>query len=107
MYAIIQTGGKQYKVQEGDTIDVELLGSDEGSKVKFEVLMVVDKKGVQLGEPTLENYQVTGEIAGESAGPKIDGAVYKRRQGYRRRFGHRQHYSRVKITGIKSSKGAS
>ncbi len=103
-YAVIQTGGKQYKVQEGDTIDVELLGSEEGSKVQFDVLMVTDGKGVQFGEPTLNDYRVTGELVGETAGPKIDGAVYKRRQGYQRRFGHRQKYSRVKITGI--TKGA-
>jgi len=107
-YAVIQTGGKQYKVHEGDTIDIELLKSDaksdKGSKVMFDVLLVADGKKVQIGEPTLKDYQVVGELVGESAGPKIDAAVYKRRQGYQRRFGHRQKYSRVKITGI--TKGA-
>lgn len=103
-YAIIKTGGKQYKVKEGDTIDVEILGSEEGAKVQFDVLMVADGKEAQFGEPVLSDYQVTGELIGESAGPKIDAAVYKRRQGYQRRFGHRQKYSKVKITGIK--KGA-
>ncbi len=108
MYAIIQTGGKQYKVQEGDTIDVERLGAETGSECQFDVLMVVDKKGVQMGEPTVSDYQVVGEIIGDTAGPKIDIAVYKRRQGYQRRLGHRQLYSQVKIKGIKSSqkKGA-
>ncbi|NGX58797.1 MAG: 50S ribosomal protein L21 [Chlamydiae bacterium] len=104
MYAIIQTGGKQHKVKEGDMIDVELLGLEEGASVKFDVLMISDGKKIQIGEPTVKGYQVEGEIIGKSAGPKIKIVTYKRRKSTSRRVGHRQHYDRVKIIGIKGSK---
>jgi large subunit ribosomal protein L21 len=104
MYAIIKTGGKQYKVKEGDIIDVELLGKEDGSKVDFDVLLVYDGKKTAIGEPTLADYSVKGELVGASAGPKVEAMKYKRRKGYRLRFGHRQHYSRVKITDISGKK---
>ncbi|MCB1112673.1 MAG: 50S ribosomal protein L21 [Chlamydiales bacterium] len=101
MYAIIKTGGKQYKVAEGDVIDVELLGKEAGSAVSFsDVLFVTDGKEHQVGAPHVSGFNVQGEILGESAGPKIASVKYTPRKRNKRKFGHRQHYSRVKITKI-------
>lgn len=107
MYAIIQTGGKQLKVKEGDLIDVELLGLEEGASIQFDTLIVADGKNIEVGQPTVEGYIVEGQVVGHSAGPKIQMMTYRRRQSSRRKKGHRQHYNRVKITGIKSTQGAS
>ncbi len=104
MYAIIKTGGKQYRVEKGDIIDVELLGEEEGAAVEFDVLLVHDGKKTAIGEPTLSDYVVKGELVGDSAGPKVNAMKYKRRKGYRLHFGHRQHYTRVQITDISSKK---
>lgn len=101
MYAVIKTGGKQYKVKKGDIIDVELLKDQEGPSVEFrEVLLVADGKEAKVGGPTVDGFIVKGEILGESADPKIDSLTYKRRKGYVRRFGHRQHKTRVEIKEI-------
>lgn len=103
MYAIIETGGKQYRVEEGDVIDVELLTTQEGEKVEFnEVLFLNDGNGAQVGTPHLKCI-VQGEVIGMTKGPKVVAFKYKRRKSYRRKVGHRQRYSRVKITTI--SKG--
>jgi large subunit ribosomal protein L21 len=102
MYAIIQTGGKQYRVAEGDIIEVELLKAELGSQVQFEnVLFVYDGSEMLLGEPNITSYRVTGELLGETAGPKVSSVKYIP-GNHRKKFGHRQHYSRVKITGIES-----
>lgn len=99
MYAIIETGGKQYQVQEGDVIDVELLGND--ANIKFEtVLFLNDGKKHLVGAPYVPNCSVHAEILGESKGPKVIAFKYKRRKNYRRTVGHRQKYSKVKITKI-------
>lgn len=101
MYAIIETGGKQYRVEEGDIIDVELLKTE--GQVEFkEVLLFNDGAKALVGTPHLECV-VKGEVLETTAGPKVIAYKYKRRQNYRRRVGHRQKYSRVKITAI--SKG--
>ncbi|MBN4066860.1 50S ribosomal protein L21 [Simkania negevensis] len=105
MYAIIQTGGKQYRVKEGDVIDVERLGDLEtGSAVEFsEVLFFSDGVSAVIGSPRLDSCIVKGEALGEVKGPKVFAFKYKRRKNYRRKIGHRQKYSRVKITAIEGT----
>jgi large subunit ribosomal protein L21 len=99
MYAIIKTGGKQYRVQEGDELDVELLGQ-EGTFVFDEVLFYTDGSNAQVGAPHVASCKVHAEIVGIEKGPKVIAFKYKRRKNYRRTVGHRQKYSRVKITKI-------
>ncbi|SRR5258706_13669736 len=102
MYAIIETGGKQYRVEEGDELDVELLGS-EGS-VKFDkILLVHDGKAAKIGAPHLEKCAVHAEVIGQTKGPKVIAFKYKKCKNYRRTVGHRQKYSRVKITKISAA----
>ncbi len=100
MYAIIKTGGKQYRVQQGDVIEVELLKNEEGQVEFKEVLFFNDGSSVKIGVPVVENCLVKGELMGEIKGPKVIAFKYKRRKNYRRKVGHRQRYSRVKITEI-------
>ena len=99
MYAVISTGGKQSRVAEGDTIDVELLGVDDGAEVTFTPVLLVDGDTV-LGGADLGKAAVTGRKVGSVKGPKITGFTYKSKSRSRRRFGHRQQYDRVEITGI-------
>jgi len=102
-YAIIESGSKQYRVQQGDIIDVELLGIEAGEAVEFsKVLFRTDGAEMQVGTPTLSDCIVKAEIMGEIRGPKVTAFKYKRRKNYRRKIGHRQDYSRVKITQIGS-----
>lgn len=99
MYAIIETGGKQFRIQEGDVIDVELLASQK--EVKFDkVLFFHDGKEPKIGLPHIPNASIDGELLEEVKGPKVIAFKYKRRKNYRRTVGHRQKYSRVKITKI-------
>lgn len=101
MLAVIKTGGKQYTVQEGTVIDVELLGADEGSQYTFsDVLLIADGVNVKLGKPVVEGATVEAEVLGGVRADKI--LVFKRkpRKDYRKRIGHRQSYTRVKITKI-------
>jgi len=100
MYAVIATGGKQEKVMSGQTLRVELLGGATGSEVSFRPVLVVDGGTVLSTPKELAKASVKGTIVGEDAGDKIDGFTYKRRTNQRRRFGHRQRYSVVKITSI-------
>jgi len=103
MYAIIRAGGKQAKVQSGDVIDIERVKAD-GDELSFAPLLVVDDSGVAVTDRgELEKSSVTAKVLGESAGPKIDIFKYKSKTGYRRRQGHRQKYTRIKITGISLS----
>lgn len=102
MYAIIKTGGKQYRVAIGDIIDVELVEGEIGGQVHFEeVLLVADGSNTMLGEPNLADYLVTGELIDAVAGPKVVSMKYIP-GNHRKKIGHRQHYSRVKITQIGS-----
>lgn len=104
MYAIIKTGGKQYRVAIGDVIDVELLGEEIGSEVKFsEVLFLNSDKGTLFGSPMISDYFVVGEHIETVSGPKVTSMKYIP-GNHRKKIGHRQHYSRVKITQIASSK---
>ena len=100
MYAVIATGGKQERVESGQRIDVELLGVDDGAEVTFRPVLVVDGDDILATPAQLEGAAVTGTVVGTSKGPKINGFTYKRRTNQRRRFGHRQHYTTVEITGI-------
>ena len=100
MYAVIETGGKQYKVESGDTLDVERLSGDE---VTLRPVLLVDGDVVLATASQLEGASVTGRVVGEAKGPKIDGFTYKNKSNQRRRWGHRQKYSTIEITAI--SKG--
>jgi large subunit ribosomal protein L21 len=102
VYAVIETGGKQYRVEPGDVIDVELLpkgGADE--KVEFDrVLMVSGDSGVTVGSPTVDGAKVTGVCLDQVRAPKVIVFKMKRRQGYRKSNGHRQDLHRVRIDKI-------
>jgi large subunit ribosomal protein L21 len=100
MYAVIATGGKQERVESGQRIDVELLGVEDGAAVTFTPVLLVDGDDVLATPAQLEGAAVTGTVVGTSKGPKINGFTYKRRTNQRRRYGHRQHYTTVEITGI-------
>ena len=101
MYAIIETGGKQYRVELNDVIDVELLNTAEDGKVEFKnVLFVSGGSDVKMGAPYLNDITVKADLVGEVKGPKVIAFKYKKRKRYRRKVGHRQKYSRVKITEI-------
>lgn len=99
MYAIIETGGKQYRVEEGDELDVELLEA-QGSVTFDKVLFFTDGTTSRIGSPSVPKCKVMAEVVGEVKGPKVIAFKYKRRKNYRRTVGHRQKYSRVKITKI-------
>ncbi len=101
MYAIIESGGKQFRVQQGDVIDVELLETEEGSQIEFKTVLFLHKGSAQLvGAPYVAKSVVKGEIVEDFKGPKVISFKYKQRKGIRRKVGHRQKYSRVKITEI-------
>ena len=101
MYAIIETGGKQYRVEKGDVIDVELIDSEAGKKVEFKNVLFVNNAGaVKVGNPNVTKSVVHGEFMEEVKGPKVIAFKYKKRKPFRRKVGHRQRYSRVKITEI-------
>lgn len=103
MYAIIESGGKQYRVEKGDVIDVELLESntEAGQKVEFKhVLFVSMGDAAKVGTPYVSKSIVHGELLQEIKGPKVIAFKYKRRKPIRRKVGHRQRYSRIKITDI-------
>jgi large subunit ribosomal protein L21 len=106
MYAVIETGGKQYRVQPGDVIDVEkaLASGKKVKKVSFDrVLLLGGDKGTTVGAPTVEGAVVSGTLLDEVRGPKIKVFKMKRRKGYRRLRGHRQDLLRVRIDKIESS----
>jgi large subunit ribosomal protein L21 len=99
MYAIIRAGGKQTKVSEGDVVDVERVKTD--GEVSFVPLLIVEKNGTVISDrKELAKAKVTAEVLGESSGPKVDIFKYKAKTGYRRRAGHRQTYSQLKIKKI-------
>ena len=100
MYAIIENGSKQYRVKEGDIIEVELL-KEEKTVTFNNVLLFQDGSKVQIGTPYLKDFSVTGAILEQIQGPKVIAFKYKRRKNYRRKKGHRQKYLKIKITKIK------
>lgn len=102
MYAIIETGGKQYRVEQGDVIDVELLDVEEGKPIAFnQVLFCKTDSKTIVGVPHIEGAVVYGQLMQHVRGPKVISFKYKQRKNYRRKCGHRQNYLRVKITDIK------
>ncbi len=101
MYAIIETGGKQYRVEKGTVIDVELFGKNPGELVEFNnVLLVHTGSTTKVGSPHVAKSTVKGEFVAEVRGPKVIAFKYKQRKGVRSKTGHRQDYARVKITEI-------
>ena len=103
MYAIIKTGGKQYKVSEGDVITVEKLTAAEGEAVTFdEVLTVVNDADVKVGKPVVEGAKVTGKVEAQGKGKKIRIFKYKAKSNYRKRQGHRQPFTKVVIEKIEA-----
>ncbi len=100
MYAIIESGGKQIRVEKDDVIDVELLPTDDKAVEFTHVLFLSNGKETKIGTPYIAKSSVKGELLGESKGSKVISFKYKQRKGVRRKVGHRQKYSRVKITEI-------
>ena len=101
MYAVIATGGKQYKVREGDRLRIEKLAAPAGDTVEFDrVLMVSDDDGVKVGNPYLEGGRVSATVSAHGRGDKVDVIKFKRRKNYLRRMGHRQSFTEVTINAI-------
>jgi len=101
MYAVVRTGGKQYRVEEGQVLDVERLGAETDATVQLETVMVVDGDAVLATPSDLKGASVTAKVVGEAKGPKVTGFTYKSKSNQRKRWGHRQHYATIEITGIK------
>jgi large subunit ribosomal protein L21 len=101
LYAIISDGGRQLKVEEGQTLDIDFRDLSAGEQIKFDrVLALRNDEGLQIGQPTLGSTSVTAEVLGASKGPKLVVQKFRRRKNYRRRTGHRQIFTRVKISKI-------
>ena len=104
MYAVFKTGGKQYRAAKGDKLKVEKLEAAEGDSVEFhEVLLVGEGEDVNVGTPLVSGGKVTAKVILQAKEKKIDVIKFKRRQNYRRTYGHRQLFSLVEITGVKGS----
>lgn len=103
MYAVIKSGGKQYRVEADQTVKLEKIEQDEGSVIQFdEILMIADGENLQVGTP-LVNGKVTAKIVKHGRHDKIDVIKFKRRKHHMKRQGHRQYYTEVKITGIEAA----
>ena len=101
MYAVIKTGGKQYRVAEGQTLKVEKLDIEEGAAVEFDqVLMIADGDRIQVGAPYLEGARVSATVKSQGRSPKVLIVKFCRRKHYRKTQGHRQSYTELKISGI-------
>ena len=105
MYAIVRCGGRQEKASVDDVLTVDKLAGDVGPSVTLPAVLVVEDDNVVSDPAEVGRYEVTAEILGPAAGPKINMILYKNKTGYRRRLGHRQKYTQVRITGI-SADGA-
>ena len=104
MYAIVRCGGRQEKASVDDVLTVDKLVGEVGSSLMLPAVLVVDDGEVISDPAVLGGYQVTADIVGAASGPKINMVHYKNKTGYRRRLGHRQKYTQVKITGISAGK---
>ena len=100
MYAIIQTGGKQYKAEIGDIISVEKLDAEVGTEVSFDVLMTADGENVTVGKPFVEGVKATAKVIEHGKGKKVIVFKYKPKKNIRKKNGHRQPYTKVEITAI-------
>ncbi len=99
-YAVIETGGKQYRVQQGDVFDVELLDMEEGASVEFDALAVSNGKELTVGAPLVDGAKVKASVVENLRGKKIYSFKKKRRKGYRRKIGHRQELTKIKVESI-------
>ncbi len=104
MYAIVKTGGKQYKVAEGDVINVEKIVGEPGDTVTLPAVLLVDGDTVVTDSTTLAKVSVAGELVGHDKGPKIRIHKFRNKTGYHKRQGHRQRLTSVKVTGISTGK---
>ena len=104
MYAIVRSGGRQHKVTVGDVVEVDRVAGEPGSTLTLAALLVVDGDAVTSDAKALGNVTVTAEVVDHTKGPKIHILKYKNKTGYRKRQGHRQRHSRVKVTGIETGK---
>ena len=102
VYAIVRAGGRQEKVSVDDVLDIDRVSGEAGSTLTWEPLLVVDDGKVISDTAQLSGYQVTAEVLGETKGPKINILKYKNKTGYKKRQGHRQKYTQVRVTGIEA-----
>jgi large subunit ribosomal protein L21 len=100
MYAVIKTGGKQYRVEQGARLEVERLGIQDDAEIKLTPVLVIDGDTVLATPDQLDGAQVTARVVGQVKGPKITGFTYRHKTRHRRRWGHRQGYDVLEITGI-------
>lgn len=100
MYAIVRSGGRQHKVSVGDILEIDRVSDEVGSSINLQPLMLVDGDDVTTAQDALGKASVTAEVLGEAKGPKIRILKYKNKTGYKKRLGHRQKYTQVKVTGI-------
>ncbi|MFP4154905.1 MAG: 50S ribosomal protein L21 [Halothiobacillaceae bacterium] len=101
MYAVVVTGGKQYRVAEGDTVRVELLDAEQGSTVSLDqVLLVANGEDIKVGTPTVSGAKVEAEVVSHGRGKKVEIIKFRRRKHHRKHQGHRQYFTELKITGI-------
>ena len=103
MYAIIEDSGTQFRVEKGQTLDIDCRDATAGQSVTFDrVLLVADENGVRIGKPLVAGAKVTAEVIGDSHGPKVEIVKVRRRKNSRRHTGHRQDYLRVRVTAIEA-----
>ena len=103
MYAVLVTGGKQYRVAQGETLRVEKLEAEAGSEIKFDdVLMLGDSDGIKVGD-ALKGASVTAKVVGHGRADKVRIIKFRRRKHHKKQMGHRQHYTEIEITGISGS----
>ena len=102
VYAIVRSGARQHKVAVGDVVDIDLMSGEVGSTVELTPLLVVDGDSITSDAKGLGKFKVTAEVQGLTKGPKIRILKYKNKTGYKKRQGHRQRYTQVKVTGIES-----
>jgi large subunit ribosomal protein L21 len=101
MYAVIKAGGKQYRVEQGDTLAIERIEGDTGAQVAFdEVLLVGDEGATYIGRPVLQGAKVTGTIVEQGRAKKVVVFKFRRRKNYKRKKGHRQYFTRIRIDAI-------
>ena len=100
MYAVIATGGKQYRVSEGDVLCIEKIEAEDGATVSFDVLLLSDGENVSIGSPMVEGAKVEAKVLGQVRGEKIVVYKYKSKKDYHRKQGHRQPYTKIEITKV-------
>lgn len=104
MYAVIETGGKQYRVSEGDVLRIEKTGGTPGEEILLDkVLLVEQESGIRVGEPYLDDVRVRAQVLAQRRAKKIVVFKFKRRKGYRRKNGHRQYYTGIRIKAIETA----